>query len=70
MDGPLLQAPPCSPSVLGVAKLLAGVHGEGACALAEADALGSVLAAVARLAEEHLLVLAAVRRVQQLTAHC
>merc|ERR1712154_625076 len=38
--------------MLGVSELLAGVHGEGARALAEADALGAVLAAVARLAEQ------------------
>ena len=56
--------------MLCVAKLLAGVHGECAGALAEADALGAVLAAVARLAEQLLLVLRAVRRVQQLLAHC
>ena len=59
-----------SPGVLGVAKLLPGVHGERACALAEADALGAVLSAVAGLAEELLLVLGAVRRVEQLLAHC
>ena len=63
-------SPASSPGVLCVAKLLAGVHGERACALAEADALGAVPAAVAGLAEELLLVLGAVRRVEELLAHC
>ncbi|KAH9407217.1 hypothetical protein TYRP_012767 [Tyrophagus putrescentiae] len=43
-----------------VAQVLADVHGEGAGAAAEADALRAVLPPVAGLAEEGLLVLAAV----------
>ena len=59
-----------SRDVLRVAELLAGVHGERSRALAEADALGAVLAAVAHLAVERLLVLSDGRGVEQLVAHC
>ena len=52
-----------------VAKLGSGVHAERAGPTAEAVTLGAVLAAVALLAEQDLLVLAAVGRVQRLVAH-
>lgn len=55
--------------MLRVAELFPGVHGECARALAESDALGAVLAAVARLAEQVALVLRAGRRVQHFVAH-
>ncbi len=48
--------------------MLADVHGEGAGAAAEADALRAVLPPVAGLAEEGLLVLAAVGRLQAFVA--
>lgn len=51
-----------------VAQVLADVHGEGAGAAAEADALRAVLPPVAGLAEEGLLVLAAVGRLQAFVA--
>ena len=46
--------------VLRVSKLLPGVHRERARARAETHALGPVLAAVARLAEQLAVVLGAV----------
>ncbi len=55
--------------MLVVAELLPYVHGERARTLAEAHALGSKTPAVAGLAEQLLLMLGAVRRVQQLVAH-
>lgn len=48
--------------------MLADVHGEGAGAAAEADALRAVLPPVAGLAEEGLLVLTAVGRLQAFVA--
>ena len=44
------------------------VHGEGAGTATESVALGSVLASVAHLAEELVLVLVGVGRVQKLVA--
>lgn len=49
-------------------QMSAGVHGQTASAAAEAVALGSVLAGVAVLAEQLLLVLGAVGGVQGLVA--
>lgn len=46
----------------------AGVHGKSASSAAESVALGSILASVADLAEELVLVLIGVGRVQELVA--
>jgi len=55
--------------ILLLVEVCAGVHTKASRATAEAIALGSVLAAVAGLAEEHIFVAVSVGRVQHLVAH-
>jgi hypothetical protein len=53
---------------IGVAKMSASVHGQGSSTTTESVTLRSVLASVAHLAEEFVLVSVGVGRIQKFVA--